>query len=343
MNQKIKEKKIDYGLSILRSVLAFYVIRSHCLGNNIIKNKFLFFIFGKRRRVHVPTFFIMSFYFNFKALSSINSKIISKRFERLLIPYIFWPIIVFSINNIISKYFGFNLKCSFKTLIIQLIFGFGIISPLYFQFCLIITTFLFLFVLYLFKNYYLCILNLLMMFAYFLQYSKYLSNAFSQYKLEFHYSIDRELELIPYAITGLNLKAFNIINNLKQFQLQTFIFSLIIFFFVDNFDVISVVNDYYSGIKLNVLSINLILIFSSLFPSEIFQNKYIKYFVEYITRYTAGIYYLHIPIYSYFSKYIISMKKGTIGGLFMIYIISYSICHLGMLLSGKTKARNLFS
>ena len=184
-----------------------------------------------------------------------------------------------------------------------------------------------------------------MIFIYFLQYSNYFSNIFHNFKYEVHFSIDREIELIPYAVTGFNLNAFKVIYILKKYEFQTFIFSFITFILVDNFDIFSNVNKFYQwgGIKVNILSVNLIFIFSTMIPSRIYKIKYIASFIEYITRYTAGIYYLHMPIYSYLKKYILCIKKGTIEGVFMIYIISYSICCIGMLFFGKTKAKNLFS
>ena len=61
-----------------------------------------------------------------------------------------------------------------------------------------------------------------------------------------------------------------------------------------------------------------------------------------ITKYTAGVYYLHIPVYGYSKYYLYHVRKGTFLGVFFIYIICYSICFFGMLLFGKTWLKNLF-
>ena len=110
------KKNINYGLLILKSILAFYVVKTHCFNIKSINNKFLFYILGKNRKIHVPSFFNMSFYFNYKGLISKESNRNCKRFERLLIPYIFWPIIIYLINSVL-----FILTLIFLNLIFILI------------------------------------------------------------------------------------------------------------------------------------------------------------------------------------------------------------------------------
>lgn len=339
MEYKKEPKKIIYGFAILRSILAFYVVKTHCFRNNSTKNKFMLYILGKRH-IHVPSFFIISFYFTYKGLISKDSIKISKRFERLLIPYIFWPIIIFFINNIFGEYFKVNIKYPFKKLIIQLVLGRGIINPLWFQLDLMLTTFLFLVIIYIFDNYYLFLLQLLKIVAYFLQYSNYNYYIFEHTINEFRFSIGREIMMIPFAVSGFSLAHFKIIEYLQKNKYITFIFSILTFILIDNFDVFCEFTPY-NGIKFNVLSLCLIFVFSLLSFENI--NKYIKIFIHYITRYTAGVFYLHIYVAYYSRNFILSVKNGTIEGLFIIYIICYSICHFGILLFGKSKAKNLFS
>ena len=147
--------------------------------------------------------------------------------------------------------------------------------------------------------------------------------------------------MLPFAVTGFTFASFNALNKIKEYKYSTFILCIIIFLFVDYFNIFFPM-DPYNGIKPNIQSICLIFIFSNLSFDKI-KNKYIKTIIEYITRYTAGIYYLHIHVYHYFKYYIQCMRKKNIGGLFINYIICYSICHFGMIIFGKTKARNLFS
>ena len=301
MEYKKEPKKIIYGFAILRSILAFYVVKTHCFRNNSTKNKFMLYILGKRH-IHVPSFFIISFYFTYKGLISKDSIKISKRFEIVL--------------------------------------GRGIINPLWFQLDLMLTTFLFLVIIYIFDNYYLFLLQLLKIVAYFLQYSNYNYYIFAHTINEFRFSIGREIMMIPFAVSGFSLAHFKIIEYLQKNKYITFIFSILTFILIDNFDVFCEFTPY-NGIKFNVLSLCLIFVFSLLSFENI--NKYIKIFIHYITRYTAGVFYLHIHVAYYSRNFILSVKNGTIEGLFIIYIICYSICHFGILLFGKSKAKNLFS
>jgi len=319
----------NYGLAILKSILAFYIVKTHCFDKHLAKNKFYIYILGKDRCLHVPSFFNMSFYFNYRILISKDSKNICKRFERLLIPYIFWPVIVYTFNNIFSKLCKSRSVIPFKKVIIQLILGYGIINTFWFQLCLMITTYVFVFIIYIFKESYLLILQMLMISSYILQYSKFNDYIFVNLPSNYKMSIGREIMMIPFSVVGFNFAKYKIM------------FSALIFFIIDYFHVFSHLGDY-NGIKLNVLSVCLILIFAS-FPLEKIKNKYIKYCIIYIIRYTGGIYYLHTTVFSYLRLYIISMRKKTIEGVIINYIITYLICHLGMLIFGNTKAKNLFS
>ena len=148
-----------YGFLILKTILAFYVVKTHCFNPNSINNKLLFYILGRNRKIHVPSFFNLSFLFNYKGLISRDPNRNCKRFERLLIPYIFWPIIVYSVDFILSKFYKFSPTYSFKNLILQLVLGIGLIPPLWFQLNLMATTLLFLFTIYIFKKNYLFILK----------------------------------------------------------------------------------------------------------------------------------------------------------------------------------------
>ena len=86
-------KPFNYGFAILKSILAFLVIIAHQFKSNSTQNKLILNI-TRERYFHVPCFFIMSFYFMFNTLYSLNPKKIFIRIIRLLIPYIGWPLII---------------------------------------------------------------------------------------------------------------------------------------------------------------------------------------------------------------------------------------------------------
>ena len=313
------ERNINYGLSILKTFLSFSVIKTHFFNRSSTKNKILICLLGKNRHIHVPCFFIMSFYFNYKCLISKDSKKNYKRFERLLIPYIFWPIIAYSINNIFCWYNNLKIQFTLNNLITQIILGFGIIDPLWFQIDLMLTMVLFLIILHIFKKYYFFVFYFIMITFYYIEYSKIHYSLFKYYKLHVTFTIIRMIMVFPFAVIGLTFGAFNIINIIKNFRFQVFIFSIIIFFLIDYFDVFIKLGDY-NGIELNVLSICLIFIFS-LLPFEKFKNKYIFDIINNLTKYTPGIYYLHTTVHFYLRYYILYFEKGTFGSIIINYII----------------------
>ena len=74
----IKEKNV-LGIEILRIILCFTVVLDHLYINTNF-DKFHFIIY-----YHIPCFFIISFYFNYKTFISFNLKKIKGRLERLFI------------------------------------------------------------------------------------------------------------------------------------------------------------------------------------------------------------------------------------------------------------------
>ena len=94
----------------------------------------------------------------------------------------------------------------------------------------------------------------------------------------------------------------------------------------------------YQGINLNVLSIIIFIIISSIS----FENKIIIQYIKKYTQFSSGIYYLHNPIWIYFSCFFGFIKNKTFYGSITIYFICYLISFIGLKIFGKTKLRNLF-
>ena len=341
--ENIISKQFNYGLGLLKLILSFTVVRSHNFNYNSTKNKILLYLFRKRR-THVPSFFIMSFYFIHKDLLSSNIKIYLKRIERLLIPYILWPIIIYILNNyILNNYIVLN-KYSINNLKNQLLIGNGIMSIFWFQWNLFILTTLFFIIIYLCKKFHIFLIQIFGCFAYSIQYSGY-NKMFTGYlKGEKRLTLGRFMVSVPYTCTGFTLASFKILNAIQNYKIQTLFFSIYIFYSLEKYPIFFELIDEnsYTGILYNVRAICLIFIFS-LFPSDKISNIKIKKILRYITNYTAGVYYLHTPIIKYFKFFIDPIKKGNIFGLFIIYLICYFICFVGILLFGKTKLKNLFS
>ena len=91
---KIKAKNLNYekkfynfNLALLRMYLSFLIVNAHCFNpnKNNFHNKYLLIILINN--IHVPIFFIMSFYLCYKLFLKKDIIKIKQRFERLLIPY----------------------------------------------------------------------------------------------------------------------------------------------------------------------------------------------------------------------------------------------------------------
>ena len=337
-------KRYNYGLGFLKVFLAFDVIRSHNFNYMSTNNKIILFIL-KKKKIHVPSFFIMSFYFMHKELISSNIKIYLKRIERLLIPYFLWPIIIFVLNNyILNIFFNIKIKPTFKDLKRQLLLGSNFISQFWFQWDLLVFTSIFFILIYTLRNEHLFFIQILSIFSYILQYSGYNIKIYNHLKPEQKLPIGRLVEMIPFSSSGFTLASLNIINSLQNYKIKTMTFCFLIIFFLEKYSVFSKLEGgvAYPGIILNIRAICLI-IFFSLFPSNKLNDNRIEKIIKYITNYTAGVYYLHIAIIHYFKYSIESIKNGTFFGLIIIYLICYFICFIGMKFCGNSKLKYLFS
>lgn len=139
MNKSKDRQKINLeGIQILRMFLSLWIVLIHCcnIRNNILR------ILLMDKVLHVPIFLIISFYFFYDKLYFRSINKIKIRFERLLIPYLIYPIFIIILNHVffLNIYCNFNLpyrKLTFFDFIRQLIFGMGVYSIFWFQFFLI--------------------------------------------------------------------------------------------------------------------------------------------------------------------------------------------------------------
>ena len=294
---------------------------------------------------HIPTFLIMSFYFFYNSLLNRNINKIKQRFERLLIPYIMWPIILFILDNILYRCFSFsrfNRKLLLNELLLQLLFGITIHPIFWFQFDLIFFTFFFSIISFIFKSYFLFIVHILMIISYIMQYSHIIYFFFLKFKKKHNRYMGSLIDILPYTVTGLSLCSFNLINKFKIKRFRVILFNLIIIYIITKYNIFNKPKGFrYPGIEKNIGGICIFITFS-IIPFDKIKNKYILSLIAFITNYTGGIYYIHDILRDYLNKRIIIIKYKTILGGFLIYLVSYLICFLGKILFGETKLKNLF-
>ena len=277
-----EKRKYNIFLAILRFYLSFNVINTHYLRTPpILMNKYIIRII--RNTMHVPIFFLMSFYFSHKLFLSKNIEKIKKRFERLLIPYLVWPIIIWILSNFFYYTFNLNFKISFNDLKIQLMTGHCFMTVLWFHYNLIFATLLIIIINFLPFNYSISIMLNLCMFAFFFQYSNLNYNIFSKYGYYKQYSFGRFSEIIPYCIIGFIIPSLNLLIILRRYRIYSIVFLLMILLFSLKYKVFIFINGFmYQGIEL-VLKSSLVFLIVLLMPYEKITNKYIINIIKIVT------------------------------------------------------------
>ena len=199
-----RKKEYNFGIGILRVCLSFMVIMDH-LYNQKIYNRYIYFFY-----YHIPTFFLISFFYTFNTLLSFNINKIKGRFERIMIPYFSWSFIYWIFN--IIYFYILKKKCRHSLLdfLNSLVNGHIFNCALWFQNILILITIIFEIVILLLKNIYINALVLLGLLAYILQYTG-LNYKFFRKNFSNHYrlTLGRLAEGFPNAVSGFYIASKN--------------------------------------------------------------------------------------------------------------------------------------
>ena len=182
-----------------------------------------------------------------------------KRLERLLIPYIIWPIIFFIINILLSNKYMDKYPYNFEILKLQLLYGHMHVAQFWFLWNLIVITVIFHIIIFIFGKKSLFVLHLLLILSYKLQYSNYIAKYFSKFPRYNRFTFTRIFGMFPLAVTGFSFGFYKIINFIKNNQIKTLIFSFIIYNMINDYNIFT--NQpiyYYYGINLNIKAICII-------------------------------------------------------------------------------------
>jgi hypothetical protein len=149
---------------------------------------------------------------------------------------------------------------------------------------------------------------------------------------------------MPFSVSGITLSHLDIVAKLKLFKELSIFYIGVILYFILKFDVfVRIKGLFYPGVMLNLGGICIFLLFS-IFS---FKNRKLIFLLNIITKFTGGIYYIHMICLSFLSRKVNFISNFTFQGSLVIYIISYIICYFGNKLSFKTKiyfkARLLFN
>ena len=275
-----------------------------------------------------------------------------KRIERILLPYIIFPIFVMILNNYIHSKLKpryINLKISFRDLIIQLIFGSGFLLPLWYLYDLLLFTFIFLIIITIFSGKYLLVLNTLTVLCYIFQCSGYNTQFFAKLKYGcYRHALKKIAIMFPFAVLGFTIYSFKLIEEMKKNRFITIYFSSVILYVINKYPFFNNIADHINSSLLYFFGSSLLFFIFILLPTQsIKKNKVIAKIIEKCTSNTMGVYLLHTPIFRYLVNQITTIKfeskrKVNFYNCLKIYFICYYISFVCSKIFKNTKIRNFF-
>ena len=293
---KIRMKSRHLGIELLRFILCLWVVIIHC---SIVKSGHKKYLF---KGFHVPTFVLISFYFYYPIVKNRSTKRIISRFQRILIPYILWPLLRLIINNFIVKEARLKKRLTLYDFYLQILIGAKFHLIFWFQFNLIFSSIFLTVIAFIFKKKFLIIFQFLGIISLYMHYSGTNFKLFSFFP-KFKVSLGSLIELISLSVLGCfysSINLLNVVNNIPKY-LKFILLFLILFLFKYNLFIVYP-GFIYSKIILNILaSTFLFLLFGSLNLTKVIA---INSIIKNISKYTGGIYYIHSIVSSYFRQYI---------------------------------------
>ena len=333
------KKEINLGVQILRMIYTYLV----CVVHFGSANRELYGFAWKYIDFYVTSFFLMAFYFSYNTFSSRNIVKIKERFWRLLIPYIFWPILVYVRNNffkIIHREVDYSKLL--KRFYLQYLVGNNVHGILWFLFNLIIFSLFICIIVLLFKDYHMIAIYILLIFGVIYNYTK----IHHEFMIQFHrfpiqHSLEITNEVIIFASTGYILGHFNMLKVLIKLNKFIFIFFSPIFYIVKWHQEVF---DYFPGFNVvfNTFFISSIFFFFGTLPFHLCNNK-IKYFINIISQHTGGIYYVHTEINDILMNRYKIMEPRTGKSCLVIYFASFLFCFIGNKIFKNFRIRYLFN
>jgi predicted membrane protein len=215
----------------------------------------------------------MSFYFSQKILTSSNTKKKTERFERLCLPYFFFPIIFFLLNRLLIGFKITKNEIQIDELKHQLLFGIGMrnLFILWYQWNIIFFTFFFILVICLFRKNYNFVLIIILITSFVCQYNGKNVLIFRKYKERM--VLGRVMEMLPFSVIGFLISYSDIIHFLKNFRLKVFIYCIYFLYFLYNDHIFNnIIGFQHNGIQFFLVSICIFISFA-VFPSEIIKSK----------------------------------------------------------------------
>ena len=301
-----KEESLrNYNLDLLKTLCAFLVVVAH-FGRDSFLISFA--------TLAVPVFMILSFYFFYDKICSVD---IIQRIRRLAVPLVGWAIIYFLIYYFVLKMHDLTIS----DLLYQSVTGHDakLNASMWFQNNLIILTLVAFFLFKKFQKHFFIIMLCCCITAYILQYSGVNYHLFANLGSELKYPLGRLTEMVPFMVVGLVLKKYDLLHNFSERLIYLWI---VLFICVHALIRIHVPMSFgYAGIKLCMLSVILVFLFNSI-PQG---NRFYKNILRIITQNTLGIYCIHRLVEKFLHPYIFT-EYNTFYCL-IIFVVSWIICY----------------
>ena len=287
---------------LLRIVLTVLVVNLHirfiAYGKSNFLEQYVFYT--------VPLFMVLSFYFMSKYFirEKLNKQVILPRIKRILIPLLFWSVMAFAVHPELI---------SVKNILLQILTGELINVPLYYLNLLIIFTIIFWIITYLPFRLRMIIYLVIILIAFYLQYSLINYHFFSPQIMALKNSYGRFVELIPYAVVGILFGLLVMKTKIKNLNLIILIvFFSLIYFITMKMSLLP--GFHFSGIK--IFSGTIVIFSITLFLSVIKFNQKTQSIIGLLGKYSFGVYLFHFILLEFLLKILSHLT---------VYIIEYSI------------------
>ena len=339
--QKISIKNINIGIELLRMIFCFLIVVYHLHSNE--KKSYIMNLSLCCLGFYTSTFFLISFYFSFRCLSSNNIIILKERLRRIILPYVIWPIIIFLEKNIIKYKYSNKFPYSIKHLILQLVVGRNINDVFWFQFNLIFISIIIIIISLIFqKNISFYIFICIFLFAVYFNFKGFDKAIFSSYNKNISHSVGRISYSIIYSITGFLLGSFNLLNLIKQKHKKIILlfFPFLLYILREHNKIILITPKFYF-IIIDIIIIFLFIFFSSIHLDSVMNINFIM-IIKRITSFTGGIYYLHLFIFDIFYSFTDLIRKRDAKSCIIIYFLCYLICFIFSNIFKQSRLKYLF-
>ena len=323
----------NLGISMLKMLACFLVIVSHIWGVNIVYTGPLGWIYFLREYA-VPVFMILAFFFSQKMITQSDWDKIFKRIIKLIVPLFVWALIYWIFYKLLQEFLypGYDLKV--KDLFLQMFTGNSVYlnGTMWFQVNLIVLTLALALIVFVANKFHNELFALCAIVCIYLQYAGTMLFIY-KFKAEIAGSVGRLHEMIPMAVIGYFLAYYGLLEKSRKHWITTILVSLVSLWMIRYYTVIpkpDVQTFDYGGLRHIVLG--LILIFMFYAPPLEKLPKFVHVIVEWLTKYTLGIYCMHrlvgTLLHYFISHRTIDIETFTFFDCVLIYVISYVISFL---------------